>query len=229
VFVFSLILLLSEGQAGEAWESTNKTALSAIGVHWTENFFHSHLPSSKDQLQQYLTANDQVWIFIPFYGAVWILATGLSLAAQLKAKYEQYRYLRHCGGSVRLLLQSKDNWMVSMSRPSVVTPSRDLETTSWAVLRRAWGTWREARVILSDLWVILSICELLSGSNGKHPLYSLLAIGQSVVYLRCVLRIHSYMNSVAITRTKVPFVEEGDACWEMNKTLILLHVSSTIS
>lgn len=50
-----------------------------------------------------------------------------------------------------------------------------------------------------------------------------------IVYLRCVMRTHFYNNSVAITRTKVPFVEEGEAYWEMNKTLILLHVSSTIS
>jgi hypothetical protein len=37
------------------------------------------------------------------------------------------------------------------------------------------------------------------------------------------------MNSAAMTRAKVPFEEEGEAYWEMNKTLTLLHVSFTIS
>jgi hypothetical protein len=35
------------------------------------------------------------------------------------------------------------------------------------------------------------------------------------------MKTHFYKNSVAITRTKFPFVEEGEAYWEMNKTLIL--------
>jgi hypothetical protein len=66
--------------------------------------------------------------------------------------------------------------------------------------------------------MVLSVWALSPGSNGRHPVYSLFA---SVVYLTCVMRTHSYKNSVAITRTKFPFVEEVEAYWEMNKKLIL--------
>jgi len=55
-----------------------------------------------------------------------------------------------------------------MSRPTVVTLSRVLET----------GPAEQFFPVRGEIDVILSVWTPLSGSNGKHPFYSLLAIGQ---------------------------------------------------
>ena len=40
ILIFIYILLLLEGQTDEAWEPSKSSAVSEIGEHWIEKYFH---------------------------------------------------------------------------------------------------------------------------------------------------------------------------------------------
>jgi hypothetical protein len=58
MLIFIYMLLLPEGQTSEVWEPSKSSALSEIGGHWTEVYFHflyvnySDLPLTLHMLSQ---------------------------------------------------------------------------------------------------------------------------------------------------------------------------------
>ena len=147
----------------------------------------------------------------------------MSLAAQLKANTNNTgTYVIAVGPSARSCSRKRTEWLACQGRLwslLAVTLKLNHLSSSSPCVGKWTGSW-DGTVHLSAV----------VGQQRKTSVV-LVTCDRSVrvVYLTCVMRIHSYMNSVAITRTKVPFVEEGKAYWETNKMLILLHVSSTLS